>query len=108
MNEIVYPVTPVELLTVSGLTMFAVFLLQWIKREAPTWRWANLAVLAGCIFFAELIQFGLKYWEPMFEEIIAALLIGFFAASAATFGQVAAPSVAHAVRLAQRAVGRVG
>lgn len=84
--DIEFPVDVYAFAAPFGVAVFVAIVLQWLKHYLPDWRWTNLVGLGlGEIaaVVASTIIFGGK---PGPDVIFAAIMIGLFGSSLATFG----------------------
>lgn len=93
-----YPVTLDALLTVAGIAVLGGLATQWLKLYVKNELQVNALCLALCLAFAEVAQAIQAAWRPSAEQILLALLVGFFGASLATFGYETIKNIAKAQR----------
>jgi hypothetical protein len=81
-----FPVDGGALLTIAGAAVFASVVGQWLKSYLAEWRYTNLLVLALAEVAAVVAQIIAADGRPSAAAIYAAVLIGLFGATLATFG----------------------
>jgi hypothetical protein len=81
-----FPIDVGALLTIAGAAVFASVVGQWLKSYLSEWRYTNLLVLALAEIAAVTAQFIAAAWHPSAQAVYAAVLIGLFGATLATFG----------------------
>jgi len=81
-----FPITVRDFLSIAGISLFAGLVVQWLKEWISEKRLLNLVALALALAAAVVAQCVIAEWKPTGEQIFAAVLIGFFAASVTCFG----------------------
>lgn len=98
-----FPIDIGALLTVVGSAAFASVVGQWLKSYLSEWRYTNLLVLALAEIAAVTAQFIAADWHPSAAAIYAAVLIGLFGATLATFGYETVVNLLGKAGIGQRA-----
>ena len=81
-----FPITVRDFLSIAGISLFAGLVVQWLKEWITEKRLLNLMALALALAAAVVAQCVIAEWRPTGEQVFAAVLIGFFAASTTCFG----------------------
>jgi drug/metabolite transporter (DMT)-like permease len=81
-----FPITVADFLTIAGVSLFATLVTQWLKEWITEPRVLNLVALALALVGAIVAQLVITHWQPTDAQVFAAVLIGFFGGSLATFG----------------------
>lgn len=81
-----FPITVRDFLSIAGISLFAGLVVQWLKEWITEKRLLNLVALALALAAAVVAQCVIAEWKPTSEQVFAAVLIGFFAASVTCFG----------------------
>jgi hypothetical protein len=81
-----FSITVRDFLSIAGISVFVALVVQWLKEWITEVRLLNLVALVIALVTALLAQCVIAEWKPSGEQIFAAVLIGFFAASASTLG----------------------